>query len=238
MVSTKELENTYSQYTDKEIIELASNSNVLTQEAFTILRKEIQKRNLNVQLEDTSKNHWILNSDINNFILEQYPTVIKTYPHKPNHISNISFFLIGMGVFLYFILHSRLNIINILYFSIFDYIFLIVPFIFIYFGIKIRNKKDKMVQLIILENHILFKQQRNFGRYRLQDFHSKLISEKYTGITFDQIEDIIIPTDIFRVGSLYFLTYTGDKVYVIINYSKSDLLLVVDDLKKRIGLKN
>jgi hypothetical protein len=237
MVSTKELENRYSQYTDKEIIELASDKNVLTNEAITILESELKKRNLNIQTSD-SKNTFF-DFEKSSYILERFPNALRIYPHRKNFIRNISYAIIGVGIVLFntFFSPNEFNFYNIIEILI-VLLKTVLPLLVIYVGVKIIKRKDKLVQLIIMENSILFKQQVNFGKYKFQDFYSIFFSDQYNQINFDQIEDIIIPTDIFRVGSLYFLTYNGDKVYVLNKFNKQELSVVVADLKKRIGLKN
>lgn len=234
MISSEELEKNYAKYTDSEIINLAKNSKGLRPEAVILLTKEIEKRKLNIEVNNPKIENPFIDSEINSFVLEKYPDTVKTYPFNKNEIRNISFLLFGFGVFFLRLFYNNFYISDIRHL---DYhslyiISLFISIILTYFGIKMLKRKDENVQLFITDKEIIFKRQRDFGKYRFQDFYNRYISEKNDGIFFQEIEDIIIPDNLFRVGTLFFQTYQGEKVYVLIKCNKLDLKLLAIDLKK------
>lgn len=209
MISLEELKENYRNFDNKYLINLAKEPDGLRPEAYDLLKKEIERRGLEVEIRPQSAPEEI------NFIPEpseelkaKYPDAMQIFSFEMEAILKISVGLLLIGAFF---IWSTWNMNG--SFALVKYVGLIFVFLSGFVWINVRGSKPMMV---ISEKGIHYKPKTFYLSRFLQivDVLRLFFSSKLTTIPKSKIKAVKRPTGFLRYRDFYFETVDGDKIEI------------------------
>lgn len=216
MLTREELEKNYRHFSNARLVNLANEPDGLSIEALDVLKYELQSRELNVQIQPQSLpvDPQIYFPKISDELKLKYPNAIQIFGFEKRStlVFSLTLFFIG-GLFLY-VSYPMDG-----YFTLVKYIGLLF---WVLAGFVWFNMRSKNAMLVVLDNEILFKSKwsRNGSKLAIIDLLRLFLSTKFTKIHKSEIQELVRPTNFWRMNNFYFKTFKGDKHEI--NFYSSD----------------